>query len=131
MWADYCIFYGVSLAPEATDTLWQSLHDDAFPIHGFVAESAGGIAGFALVVLHWHTWSHRTLCYLEDLFVRPEARGKNVGHALVSHLIALGQDRGWGKVYWHTNQDNTAARRLYDRFGMADGYVRYNVRMSP
>jgi GNAT superfamily N-acetyltransferase len=131
LWGDYCTFYGVNLAADVTETLWNRLHDDTFPIHGFAADVDGEIAGFALFVLHFHTWSNRPLCYLEDLYVRPDRRGKNLGHALIQYLVDLGHARGWGKVYWHTHHDNVTARRLYDRFGPADGYVRYNIRMTP
>ncbi|MBC7805461.1 MAG: GNAT family N-acetyltransferase [Akkermansiaceae bacterium] len=83
--------------------------------------------GFANYVLHPHTWSDKTLCYLEDLYVSPKARGRGVGHALIEHLIEVGKTRGWGRVYWHTETGNAPARRLYDRFKAADDFVRYTV----
>lgn len=128
MWADYCAFYEQSLPDAVTANLWARIQEDDSPINAMIAESGDGTPlGFANYVLHPHTWSDKTLCYLEDLFVRPEARGKGVGHALIESLIALGRERGWKRVYWHTNTENTTARRLYDRFAPADAYVRYTV----
>jgi hypothetical protein len=37
---------------------------------------------------------------------------------------------GWARLYWMTREDNTAARRLYDRHASADGFVRYVVRQK-
>ena len=37
---------------------------------------------------------------------------------------------GWARLYWVTAADNAAARRLYDRFTQADGFVRYVIRQK-
>jgi GNAT superfamily N-acetyltransferase len=87
------------------------------------------MVAFAHVVLHPHTWSPKTLCYLEDLFVTPSYRGRDVGHSLIDFLWRLAEDEGWGRLYWHTETTNAAARRLYDRFKPADGYVRYTIKL--
>ena len=34
---------------------------------------------------------------------------------------------GWARLYWMTKEDNVQARRLYDRFAQADGFVRYVI----
>lgn len=129
LWRQYCTFYGQTLAPETTATLWARLLSPAMVIHGAGAVRAdtGELVGVAHYVLHPHTWSEKTLCYLEDLFVAPEARGQNVGHTLISHLVAMAKEHGWGRVYWHTEMGNTPARRLYDRFTTADDIVRYTM----
>lgn len=131
MWAAYCAFYEESLPEEVTANVWARMRDETGMISGVIAEGQEGVAlGFANYVLHPHTWSDKTLCYLEDLFVRPEARGRSVGHALIGHLIATGQAQGWKRVYWHTNVENATARRLYDRFTPADDFVRYTVSLT-
>ncbi|MBC8143388.1 MAG: GNAT family N-acetyltransferase [Armatimonadetes bacterium] len=131
LWRDYCAFYGQTLAPETTQTLWNRLMDADTPVNGAVAARADtdALLGFTHYVLHPHTWSDKTLCYLEDLYVSPEARGQNVGHALISHLVETGTAQGWGRVYWHTETGNAPARRLYDRFTSADDFVRYTVKL--
>ena len=78
-------------------------------------------------VLHEGTWSAAPICYLEDLFVAPEARGAGIGRALISDLIAVGKVRGWSRLYWHTKSGNSEARRLYDRFVAADDFCRYRL----
>ena len=50
--------------------------------------------------------------------------------AFVRHHEEIAQKaeaEGWGRVYWHTETGNAAARRLYDRFRPADAYVRYTL----
>lgn len=131
MWAAYCAFYKVTVPEAVTAATWGRILDPAIPIGAILAVGAAGdTLGFANYVLHPHTWSEKTLCYLEDLFVLPEARGKNVGHGFITHLVAMGRTHDWNRVYWHTNADNAAARRLYDRFSPADDYVRYVVSME-
>jgi ribosomal protein S18 acetylase RimI-like enzyme len=88
---------------------------------------SGATVGLANYVLHPYTWGPAQVCYLEDLYVAPEARGAGVGRRLIEHLVEEGRQRGWARVYWHTREDNADARRLYDRFGPADGFVRYTV----
>jgi GNAT superfamily N-acetyltransferase len=131
MWAEYCAFYQVIVPDTVTETTWQRILDPASAVCGIIARGADGKAlGFANYVLHPHTWSEKTLCYLEDLYVRPETRGRGVGYRLIEHLIALGRECDWNRVYWHTDTDNAVARRLYDRFKLADDYVRYTVSLT-
>ena len=128
LWNSYCDFYGESLPETTTDTTWQRLIDPQAPMGGYLAcDPDGTVLGFAHFVLHPHTWSPKTLCYLEDLYVTPSARGRNVGYSLIDFLWRLAETEGWGRLYWHTETTNAAARRLYDRFRPADGYVRYTI----
>jgi len=131
-WASYCDFYSTEVPASTTDTTWKRILDPASPVKGYGAfDGSGNLLGFAHIVLHPHTWSPKTLCYLEDLFVAPPFRGRDIGHALITFLWRKAEDEGWGRVYWHTETTNTAARRLYDRFRPADGYVRYTLTIQP
>ena len=129
LWAGYCAFYETEV-PEATTTaLWERTVRSGDTVRALVAVEDGRILGFAHYVLHPHTWSEKTLCYLEDLYVAPEARGKRVGQRLIEYLLEMGREQNWKRVYWHTNNANETARRLYDRFAPADAYVRYTVNL--
>ena len=127
-WASYCDFYATDVPASTTDVTWERIMDPASVVKGWGAyDGSGNLVGFAHTVLHPHTWSPKTLCYLEDLFVAPPFRGRDVGYELIRFLWKKAEEEGWGRLYWHTETTNAAARRLYDRFRPADGYVRYTL----
>src|SRR3569833_2037542 len=75
LWSDFCAFNEVTLPEDVTATTWHRILDTTSPVCALIAlDAAGSLVGFANYVLHPHTWSARTVCYLEDLFVAPEAR---------------------------------------------------------
>jgi ribosomal protein S18 acetylase RimI-like enzyme len=127
LWAGYTAFYETVVPDAITDATWRRLLDPASPLLGRIAEIGGQAAGFSASVLHDGTWTAGPLCYLEDLFVDPRARGAGAGGALIQDLIDLGRARGWSRLYWHTRAGNAAARRLYDKFTPADDFVRYRL----
>jgi len=127
LWADYLTFYGASLPSATTDATWVRILDPGVPFLATVAESDGEVVGFANSVIHPFTWSERPACLLHDLFVRPDRRGGGAGRELIQDLIDRGKIVGWERIYWLTREDNATARRLYDTFAPADGFIRYKV----
>jgi GNAT superfamily N-acetyltransferase len=127
LWAQYLTFYDVTLAPEVTAATWARLMDPASPVKARLAFDNDAMVGFAIHLHHPSTWVLGEDCYLEDLFLTAEARGKGLGRALIEDLMTLARARGWHRLYWHTDEDNTTARRLYDRFTPSDGHIRYRL----
>ena len=67
-------------------------------------------------------------CYLEDLFVSPDARGSGAGRALIATVDGLGAGAtACAKVYWLTAETNATARALYDRVATHTGFVHYEI----
>ena len=64
------------------------------------AEVEGETVGFALFFHNFSTFLGRAGIYLEDLFVRPEYRGKGYGKALLNHLARTAVERGCGRLEW-------------------------------
>ena len=129
LWKGYCDFYEVALGEEVTAHTWRRILDPASPVDAIVAEDARGeVVGIAHYVLHENTWTTTPVCYLEDLFVAPSARGTGAGRALLDWLVAALRERGWSRLYWMTKESNATARRLYDHYTRADGFVRYVVK---
>jgi GNAT superfamily N-acetyltransferase len=64
------------------------------------------------------------VCYLQDLFTAPEARGLGVGRALIEHVYAEAAKAGSRRVYWQTHEANPA-RKLYDRIAKLTPFRRY------
>ena len=127
LWAAYCAFYETAVSEEVTEATWRRLFAPGSGIFGRIAEWRGTVAGFTVSVLHPGSWTITPICYLEDLFVDPGARGRGIGRALIEDLVQRGREQGWSHIYWHTRQSNDAARRLYDAFATADDFVRYRL----
>lgn len=71
------------------------------------------IGGFAMWFLNTSTWSGRHGIYLEDLYVRPDLRGRGYGLALLSNLAALCVDNGYARLEWWVLDWNTPAIDFY------------------
>lgn len=130
MWRGYCDFYRVELAEEVTNRTWKRILDPDSAVTCVLAEVDGKVYGFANCVVHENTWESQPVCYLEDLYVEPSARGHGIGRALIEWLRNSMRAEGWARLYWHTREDNEDARRLYDRFAEADEFVRYVIRQK-
>lgn len=82
-----------------------------------IAEWEGRPAGFALFFHVYSTWQGRPGIYLEDLFVRPEFRGKGIGKALLAHLAQLALKENCGRLAWEVLDWNTPAIEFYKSLG--------------
>ncbi len=80
---------------------------------------AGEVRGFALWFLNYSTWEGVHGIYLEDLYVRPEARGEGHGKALLQHLAATAVDRGYARVEWSVLDWNEPSINFYKKLGAA------------
>ncbi len=99
------------------DTLAATLFGSHPAAEVLIAEVDGGPAGFALFFSNYSTFLGRPGIYLEDLFVRPEARGRGVGRALLSRLAAIARERGCGRLEWAVLDWNENAIRFYEKLG--------------
>lgn len=84
-----------------------------------IAERAGAPVGFALFFQSYSTFLARPGMYLEDLFVRPAARGQGVGSALLAALARIAVERSYGRFEWSVLDWNAPAIRLYTSLGAA------------
>jgi GNAT superfamily N-acetyltransferase len=73
--------------------------------------------GFAVFFHNFSTWLGRPGLYLEDLFVKPDARGKGYGRALLVYLAKMARDRGCGRMEWAVLNWNKPAIEFYDKLG--------------
>jgi len=128
LWAGYLAFYKTELAEEVTAFTWARILDAASRASMRVAVEDGRMLGFAIHHYHDSTWDIAPEGYLEDLFVDETTRGKGVGRALIDDLIVISKRHGWRGIYWHTDQDNERARKLYDSYVPSDGHIRYRLR---
>ncbi|MDT7785787.1 MAG: hypothetical protein QOF58_4206 [Pseudonocardiales bacterium] len=121
----YNTFYERTLAPEIYDEkLAMFLRDES--IHALCARDENTIVGITHFFRHPST-SGPDVCYLQDLFTAPEARGRGVGRALIEAVTEWASQRECGRVYWHTSEWNETARRLYDQVAEKTPFVHYRI----
>jgi GNAT superfamily N-acetyltransferase len=73
--------------------------------------------GFAVYFYNFSTWLGRAGLYLEDLFVKPDKRGKGYGRALLVELAKIARDRGCGRMEWAVLDWNEPAIKFYRALG--------------
>jgi GNAT superfamily N-acetyltransferase len=125
LWRRYQRFYEVDIPEPATLTTWSRFLDPAEPVHAVLAVSGSDTLGFAHFLYHRSTWSAGDYCYLHDLFVADEARGRGVGRILIEHVYADAKRQGAARVYWTTHQSNHDAMLLYDRIAERSEFIQY------
>lgn len=128
LWHGYLAFYETDLDAQTSAATFARLLDDASPVRGALArDERGDAVGLVHWLTHPATWTTTDYCYLEDLFVAPQARRSGAGAALIAHVVAWAQAHGSAKVYWLTAESNTTARALYDRVAARTGLIQYQV----
>ena len=82
-----------------------------------MAEWSGTPVGFALWFFAYSTWRGQPTLYLEDLFVRPEARGRGIGKEMMRYLARTALDSGCGRFVWQVLDWNTPSVEFYESLG--------------
>lgn len=131
LWNGYNAFYGRSgataLPRDVTAKTWSRLLDPDERMHGIVAELGGEVAGIAHYLFHRSTTAIDDVCYLQDLFVAPELRGRGLAEALILAVRDRAREHGAAKLYWQTHETNDTARRVYDRVAERSGFIVYRM----
>ena len=129
LWDGYNAFYErvgpTALAAEITQSTWNRFFDAEEPVHALVAERNGTLLGIVHYLFHRSTLLIEQNCYLQDLFTADAARGQGVGRALIEAVSARAHEAGATRVYWHTQEANATARRLYDAVADLTGFIVY------
>lgn len=113
-------------AAGSADDFATALADGAFEC--LIAELAGKPVGFLLFFAVFSSWAGRRGLFLEDLFVRAEARGLGVGRRLMIELARLARSRGGTRIDLVVTERNVA-RRFYEQLGLrqVDGWLLYRA----
>jgi GNAT superfamily N-acetyltransferase len=103
---------------EATeDALEATLFGDHPAAEVIIASLGDRDVGFALFFGTYSTFLARPCMHLEDLFVVPDARGRGIGHALLTRVAAIAAARGCGRLQWNVLSWNAPALAFYRRLG--------------
>ncbi|MFH8794837.1 GNAT family N-acetyltransferase [Streptomyces sp. NPDC017941] len=121
--------------PDEARATEEQLHDALFGerpaayAHMAVDDTTGLAAGFALWFLNFSTWRGVHGIYLEDLYVRPEARGGGHGKALLRELARICVERGYERLEWVVLDWNAPSIAFYETLGARaqDGWTGYRL----
>ncbi len=129
LWQKYLKFYQASLPDAVTNVTWERIMDPAEDIYCFggywTADGAKELVGFTNFLYHSSTWSEQGYCYLEDLYVEEEFRGKGVGKLLIEAVWDDCLRKGVKRLYWKTQDKNKIARIMYDKVAKQSGFIEY------
>lgn len=101
------------------DSIATGMFDEAAGEALVVEHVTEGVVGCAVFSRMFSTWKGACCVYLEDLFVEEAYRGNGTGRALMAHLAALCQERGWERLSWHCRDTNAAGLAFYERLDAA------------
>jgi GNAT superfamily N-acetyltransferase len=125
LWAGYTAFYRASVGEEATAAAWRRILDPGSRIDCLVAERGADVIGICNYLLHDSTWDVRPICYLQDLFVDPSARGGGAAKRLILACEEEARRAGAFRLYWQTQEYNAPARSLYDTIVPRSSFIVY------
>lgn len=130
LYQGYATFYNVDQTPQMRDTVWAWLHDEKKDPRGLVAARADGrLVGLTHFRPFARPLSATTGCFLDDLFVSPEARGTGAAEALIETVRRIAASEGWSVVRWITAENNYRARAVYDRVAARTNWLTYDIKL--
>ena len=117
------------LVKATEEQLRQTLFSERPAAEVVMAHLDSECAGFALFFPNYSTFLAQPGIYLEDLYVKPHARGRGLGFALLTHLANLAVERGCGRIEWGVLDWNTPSIEFYKKLGAVpmDEWTKYRL----
>ena len=126
LWTGYLVFYESSVDEAVYQSTFQRLLTAGeYEPNALLAWQGDQAIGLVHYMFHRHCWRVENVCYLQDLFATPAARGTGVGRALIEAVYAAADKVACPVVYWNTAYDNHTARQLYDRIAKKTQFIKY------
>jgi RimJ/RimL family protein N-acetyltransferase len=125
----YLDFYESTRPDQVSAIVWGWLMDPAHELEALVARP--DVDAEPVGIAHYRPFPRplhgSTACFLDDLFVAPEHRGRGAVDALLAGLRSRSLERGWSQVRWITRASNERARSAYDRLAVQTDLVTYDL----
>ncbi|HEY5224543.1 MAG TPA: GNAT family N-acetyltransferase [Microbacteriaceae bacterium] len=130
LYEEYAQFYEEPLTDQRALQLWSWLTDASHEENGLVAVDDGSLVG----LVHFREFTRPLEAdqgsYIDDLFVKDDARHTGVGRALIDAVSDRARAAGHGVVQWITAADNAEAQRLYDDVATRTPWVTYEIDLA-
>tara|TARA_B100000767_G_scaffold267262_1_gene285742 strand:- start:1023 stop:1553 length:531 start_codon:yes stop_codon:yes gene_type:complete len=131
LYYSYAEFYQVPMNQQILDTVWSWIfHKD----HTFYALVAKDDSGHCLGLMHYRAMPSplrgKLVGFLDDLFIKPEFRGKGIVEALYKALNESASDKGWPYIRWITADNNYRGRAVYDKLSDKTQWVTYQMQVK-
>lgn len=128
LYQSYADFYGSRQSDTDAATVWAWIHDPQHEVAALVVEDEQGqVVGLA----HYRPFARPLAasvgCFLDDLFIDPNARGGGAADALLGELRRLAKAHNWSVIRWITADDNYRGRAVYDRHATRTTWVTYDM----
>jgi len=99
--------------------LTESIFHEPARLFCWVAESAGGLAGYCTYTLEYATWKGAHFIHADCLYLKKDARNQGLGKALMEKMILHAKALNIEEIQWQTPETNVDAIRFYNRMGAA------------
>ena len=116
LWQENCLH---QIDDETTTETWRRLCSKNEPVWGLgVFDNDDNLQGFLHYILHHTTGFKEPACYMQDVFIAPNARLQGLAKRLIWELHDMGKTEKWARIYWFAQKNDIAAQNLYKNLGI-------------
>jgi ribosomal protein S18 acetylase RimI-like enzyme len=128
LYYEYAEFYNMPMDQGILDTIWSWVFDQNTKFFALIAKDE---SDQALGLMHFRAMPSplrgAEVGFLDDLYVKPAARGMGVVDALYQALNEFGQKHGWPFIRWITADNNYRGRAVYDKIAEKTHWLTYQM----
>jgi len=125
LWQAYQRFYETRIDEAVSAGTWQRMLDTSEPTNAALAWVDGKAVGMVHWIYHRSNWTVENACYLQDLYVDANQRGKGVGRQLIELVYDTARQAGCTKVHWLTHETNATGISLYEQVAERPGFIQF------
>lgn len=113
----YREFYGLKTEPAAFERVWKWLMDPSRVFEGVIMHVDGVAVSFLHFSKSFNPVSGHLMGYIDDVYVDEKYRGMGLAQIMMEYGINLGNERGYQRSWWITDDNNYPGKKIYDRIG--------------